>query len=1070
MSLHWRHSVFALAATAAVFGLVGCEGCEPEPQPQVGCALYCSQMMDACDAASGGYADEAACLAACEGFPTNGADGDASGDTLQCRTFHAGAAAEDATHCAHASASGGDVCGSNCDVYCRFMVGTCAGFDDVPTCLSTCASYPADGALNAADGNTVQCRTYHAMAAQSDDTHCEHASITGGGVCGDDACEAYCDQVMNNCQAAQAVYPNRDACLAGCANIPADGAWDATDGNSVQCRAYHGAGAAAGDPAGHCGHASANGGGVCGEYCDAYCNQVMANCTDGNSLYASDTECSTACGAFPEGSDFAVGGNSVQCRIMHGSYPSAEDPAAHCGHAAAVSAGDVCADPVAPPTTITVSGAVHEMGGHFANNHVGVQAANILAYGVSGNISALTGANGAYSLANVPANGQVILFANKNGYQPTYTAVPVGSTDLNQSLLLAEAAWVNSLNTTYGVTPGTAFTCQFDASLQCVYSLMVGQILDDGSNDPTGAGQPVAGVSATDFTITGGDDNVAWRHMGPYFLNANGTVGANSTSQSAGLYAVYVEIPQIAAGYDSVHIEFAIQVGTGDTARYFGPTHSAAYRGASTAVTWVNIAETGIVPGGGGGAIDFGSQIYPLFLPTAQGGYGCQGCHTNQNGASPAGGLNLYGGADVAYAQLEPTAHPTRVNLADPAASALLTEPLYESTGVQNHPIFAFVSTQDPGYQLILQWITEGALQYSPSARVSFVAQIRPMLGNATGDGGIGCVSCHAGGAGAGLQLDGTAGEMYNELVVEAAQDGSGANEDYRVNKTGYPERSLLLTNPLAGNTEAHPQKPFASAADPRYQVLFRWIQEGYNNDGYCEDYCTGILAACTGTNEQYNADHQACLDACGAMPRGEDTDTEGDTLGCRNYHLGAAEGDPAGHCDHAGPGGGGVCGTVETTLCRQITQICTGTNEQFDSQGQCVSLMKNITAGTIGDTDTASAWCRSYHVQAAQADAAGHCAHTGPSGGPDACGDWCDFYCQSILSICVPGTANEQYADDAACQAACGGFATTGTMGDADGNTLQCRLYHLGVAAGSATDATAHCPHAGQASTGVCD
>lgn len=1061
MSLHWRHSVFALAATAAVFGLVGCEGCEPEPEPQVGCALYCSQMMDACDAASGGYADEAACLAACEGFPTNGTDGDASGDTLQCRLFHAGAAGGDATHCAHASAQGGNVCGSNCDVYCRFMVGTCTGFDDVPTCLSTCASYPADGALNAADGNNVQCRTYHAMAAQGDATHCEHASITGGGVCGDDACEAYCDQVMNNCQAAQAVYPNRDACLAGCANIPADGAWDATDGNSVQCRAYHGAGAAAADPAGHCGHASANGGGVCGEYCDAYCDQVMANCTDGNSLFADRTECSTACGAFPEGSDFAVGGNSVQCRIMHGSYPSAEDPAAHCGHAAAVSEGDVCADPVAPPTTITISGSVHEMGGHLADNHVGVQAANILAYGVAGNLATNTGANGAYTLANVPANGQVILFVNKAGYQPTYTTVPVGSTDLTQSLLLAEAAWVNSLNTTYGVNPGTAFTCQFDASLQCVYALMVGQILDDGSNDPTGAGQPVAGVSATDFTITGGDDNVAWRHMGPYFLNANGTVGVNSTSQSAGLYAVYVEIPQIAAGYDSVHIEFAIQVGTGDTARYFGPTHSAAYRGASTAVTWVNIAETGIPPGGGGGAIDFGSQIYPLFLPTAQGGYGCQGCHTNQNGATPAGGLNLYGGADVAYAQLEPTAHPTRVNLADPASSALLTEPLYESTGAQNHPIFAFVSTQDPGYQLILQWITEGALQYSPSARVSFVAQVRPLLGNATSAGGIGCVSCHTGGNPADLQLDGTAGEVYDELVVEAAVDGSGANEDYRVNKNGYPERSLLLTNPLAGNTENHPQKPFASAADPRYQVLFRWVQEGYNNDGYCEDYCTTIEANCNDTaHEQYGGDHQACLSACGAMPRGATGDIDNDTLACRVYHAGAANNDD--HCFHAGPSGGGVCGALQNALCRQLNQSCTGDNAQFANQGECEGLLGDAPAGATTDTGVDSLYCRSYHMQVAVTDQT-HCDHAGFTGG-DACGDWCDTYCRTIQAYCTG--ANEQFADTGACQTACTAYATTGAVGDLTGNTVQCRLEHLKYAEGDAS----HCAHAGQASAaGAC-
>lgn len=1063
MTLHWRHSVVALVAVGSLFGMVGCEGCEPEPEPEVGCAAYCSDMMAGCTADNGGYADEAACLAACALFPSNGQDGDASGDTLQCRAFHAGAAGDDASHCAHASAQGGNQCGTNCDVYCRFMVGTCATFDDVPTCMATCSAYPTDGTIGDADGNTVQCRTYHAMAAAADDSHCPHAGITGGGACGDNVCEAYCDQVMNNCDGAQALYPDRDACLASCGNMPQDGEWDATDGNSVQCRAYHGAGASSADPASHCGHASANGGDVCGEYCDAYCDQVMANCADGNSLYADRSACSAACGGFPVGSDFAVGGDSVQCRIMHGSYPSADDPAGHCGHAAEVSAGDVCADPVAPPTTVNITGAVHEMGGHLANNHVGVVGASILAYGVAGNITANTVANGAYTLSNVPANGQVVLYANKAGYQPTYTTVAVGSTDLNVSLLLAEGAWTTSLNTTYGVNPTTAFTCQFDAALQCVYALVIGQILDDGSNDPTGAGLPVQGVSANEITVTGGPDNVAWRHMGPYFLNANGTPGNNSTSQAAGLYAVYVEIPQTAAGYDTLHIEFAIEYGTGDNARYFGPTHTAAYRGVSTAVTWTDIRETGIPPGGGGAGIGFDGQIYPLFLPTNQGGYGCQGCHTNQNGATPAGGLNLYGGADVAYAQLNPDAFPNRVNVDDPAASTLLTKPLYQGGGAQNHPIFAWVSTQDPAYQLIFQWISEGGLRVAAGQRVSFVAQIKPMLGNATGAGGIGCVNCHTG-SGPTLQLDGTAAEMYAELTTEAANDGSGTGEDFRINMAGYPEKSLLLTNPLSGNSEDHPQKPFASAADPRYQLLYRWVQEGYENDGYCEDYCTEIQATCNGGNAQY-ASEADCLAACGAMARGANGDTDVDTLECRLYHLTAAAGDAAGHCAHAGPSGGGFCGSWSTVLCRQVTQSCTGDNAQFASRGECDGLMSDVPAtGAAGDLAGDTIQCRSAHMQVATGDQT-HCDHAGFSGG-NVCGNWCDVYCRDIQAYCTG--AQEQYADAATCATACGGFATTGNVGDLTGNTVQCRLEHLKYADGAG--AATHCAHAGQASAaGAC-
>lgn len=1056
MFSYWRHGSIALLAIVAAVGFTGCEGCEPQPDPEVGCAAYCTNVMAGCTDANALYADQAACEAACALFPATGQDGDASGDTLQCRMFHATAAVDDTTHCPHASAQGGNVCGSNCEVYCRFMVGTCATFDDVPTCLATCGGYPSDGAIGAADGNSVQCRTYHAMASSGDNSHCAHAGITGGGACGD-ACEAYCDQVQSNCRDATQLYPTREDCINTCGHFPADGAWDATSGNNVQCRAYHGAGAARADPT-HCAHASANGGDTCGTYCEGYCDQVMGNCTGDNAQYADPAACATACGGFPEQSDFATAGDSVQCRTFHGSYPAHSDPATHCDHAGEVSTG-VCEDPAPPPTEVDISGAVHELASHLNGTHTGVVGASVVAYGVQGVTPVNTTAGGAFTLANVPANGAVVLAVTAAGNQPTYQNIAVGSADMTGvGVVVAGGTWMASVNTTYGVAPTTAFACQFDAALQCVYALVVGQILDDGSNDPSGAGLPVAGMSADDITVTGGPDNVAWRKMGPYFLNANGTPGNNSTSQAAGLFVVYVEIPQTQAGYDTLHIELAAQTGTGDTAKYYGPTHTAAYRGASTAVTWANLSETGVPPGGGGGNVGFDGQIYPLFLPTDQGGYGCQGCHTNQGGANPAGGLNLWGGADVAYQSLDPATNQTRVNVDDPAASTLLTKPLYPAT---NHPIFAWASTSDPAYQLILTWITEGGNRFAPSARVSFVAQIKPMLGNATGSGGIGCVGCHTGGAQAGLQLDGNAGEMYDELTVEAAQDGSASGETRRINLQGYPEKSLLLTNPLAGNTEAHPMKPFANAADSRYQLLYRWISEGGQNDGYCEDYCGEVQTNCTDTAHAQYADQASCLRACGAMPRGATTDQTGDTAYCRLFHAGAANNDD--HCFHAGPSGGGVCGGWCDALCRQTQASCTGDNAQFASTADCLAGCGEYpTTGAVGSTDGDTAQCRSYHVQAATTDAT-HCDHAGFSGA-NVCGAWCDVYCRDIQGYCTAG--NQQFADAATCATACGGYATTGAVGDLTGNTVQCRLEHLKYAEADGS----HCAHAGQASTaGAC-
>ena len=74
-----------------------------------------------------------------------------------------------------------------------------------------------------------------------------------------------------------------------------------------------------------------------------------------------------------------------------------------------------------------------------------------------------------------------------------------------------------------------------------------------------------------------------------------------------------------------------------------------------------------------------------------------------------------------------------------------------------------------------------------------------------------------------------------------------------------------------------------------------------------CVSFCDLQAATCTGANEQY-ADEAACLSACAGYAVGANTDTTGDTLGCRNYHLGAAAGDPGQHCPHTGADGGGVC------------------------------------------------------------------------------------------------------------------------------------------------------------------
>jgi cysteine-rich repeat protein len=300
------------------------------------CELYCDIMEANC---SESYPDRDTCLNTCDTFPADGVDGDTDGDSVQCRMYHGVVAASDAvTHCPHASATGGGVCGSYCDVYCGLMGDNCGDtYADEEACQAACADLSAEGSAGDVDGNSVQCRIYHAGVPAVADAavHCPHSGELGGGVCGT-YCDYYCDQMDENCPES---YADRDSCQASCALFPADAPEGSIDGNSVQCRIYHGGAPATADGALHCPHASAGGGDVCGSYCDVYCGLMASNC---EGTYADDAECQAACADLSnEGNDGDFDGNSVQCRIYHAGIPASLDADVHCPHADEVG-GDVC--------------------------------------------------------------------------------------------------------------------------------------------------------------------------------------------------------------------------------------------------------------------------------------------------------------------------------------------------------------------------------------------------------------------------------------------------------------------------------------------------------------------------------------------------------------------------------------------------------------------------------------------------------------------------------------------------------------------------------------------------------
>ncbi len=270
----------------------------------------------------------------------------------------------------------------------------------------------------------------------------------------------------------------------------------------------------------------------------------------------------------------------------------------------------------------------------------------------------------------------------------------------------------------------------------------------------------------------------------------------------------------------------------------------------------------------------------------------------------------------------------------------------------------------------------------------------------------------------------------------------------------------MVLASVGCGDDEATPD---AAAPDIDAAAVDAAAQEVS-----CTNYCTAVMANCTAENAQYG-DMAECMSMCetaAAWDLGAVDDTDVNSVGCRQYHAGAAADDAALHCPHAGSTGGGVCGSYCANYCRVVTRNCAGGDAQYADEDECMTGCALIPDdGTPGDSGGDSVQCRIYHASApANGDPALHCPHAGLSGG-NVCGTWCDVYCQLNLLNCVGGDAN--YADLGECTTACGGFPDTGAANDTGGDTVQCRIYHGGIPA--AGDPGLHCPHSGADGAGVC-
>jgi hypothetical protein len=137
------------------------------------CETYCAEIMKNCTGGNEQYLSEQICLNYCEfgSKMPKGAVGTQTGNTVACRTYHAGLAglSDPGDHCRHAGPSGGDTCGSWCEVYCQLAQTNCQGefalYPDLGECTDVCGHFATDGSIKAESGDSVQCRIFYAGRA-----------------------------------------------------------------------------------------------------------------------------------------------------------------------------------------------------------------------------------------------------------------------------------------------------------------------------------------------------------------------------------------------------------------------------------------------------------------------------------------------------------------------------------------------------------------------------------------------------------------------------------------------------------------------------------------------------------------------------------------------------------------------------------------------------------------------------------------------------------------------------------------------------------------------------------------
>jgi hypothetical protein len=182
---------------------------------------------------------------------------------------------------------------------------------------------------------------------------------------------------------------------------------------------------------------------------------------------------------------------------------------------------------------------------------------------------------------------------------------------------------------------------------------------------------------------------------------------------------------------------------------------------------------------------------------------------------------------------------------------------------------------------------------------------------------------------------------------------------------------------------------------------------------------------------------------------------------------LGGAAGAGGAGAGGAGAGGmaGGGGGVNEPPLCEQycdrVQTACVDAIRQYASREACLAVCALLEPGAAGVATGNTVRCRLARAQlaAGTGEPGMYCFSAGP-GGAGICGDDCEGYCTLMTAKC------QELGSYAECLSACGDVPDLSQPPDNvtfsanidDGDSLQCRLYHVSAAT---LDPDLHCTHA---------